>query len=513
MGEADAMAFETRQAAPRASMAKNAFHLVLGQVATTALAIVFSAALGRTLGAGDFGLYFLISSFATFAYVVVDWGQQFYVIREVARTPDRGGDLLGSALVLRAAFGALAAIPAGLLTWALGYDARTCWFTVAFMLVLLPFFLSQTCSFIFRGRDRMELDAATSVVNKSVGLVLALAALAMGTGLGGVVFAQALGGGAALFIAARLYRRVASGPVRFSQKTARELLAGGTGIVGMMVTVQVQPYLDAIIISKLVPAEVMGWFGAAKNIMGTLVAPALIISTAAYPRLSRTTSSVPVFKTEFQSCLRPILLLGALAGVGTFLFADGAIALVYGHRHFGPAGIVLKVFGPGLFLLFVDVLFGNALTAMGRAGAFSGVKVVSIAVSTGLDLLLIPWFQGRYGNGGIGAVVAFILSEFVVFAGALFLMRRGSLGRGVLLDTIRALAAVAVTALVVESLPALPLFVGIAVCIACFALCALAVGLLRRRDIETMGSLLRKQKPSAAVPAAALGAEAQSPAI
>ena len=58
--------------------------------------------------------------------------------------------------------------------------------------------------------------------------------------------------------------------------------------------------------------------------------------------------------------------------MGTFLFADGAIALVYGHRQFGPAGIVLKVFGPGLFLLFVDVLFGNALTAMGRAGAFPG---------------------------------------------------------------------------------------------------------------------------------------------
>ena len=94
MGDADAKALELRQAAPRASMAKNAFHLVLGQVATTALAIVFSAALGRTLGAGDFGLYFLISSFATFAYVVVDWGQQFYVIREVARTPERGGELL-----------------------------------------------------------------------------------------------------------------------------------------------------------------------------------------------------------------------------------------------------------------------------------------------------------------------------------------------------------------------------------------------------------------------------------
>src|SRR5467141_1220344 len=105
----------------RATIARNAFHLVLGQAATTALAVVLSAALGRSLGARDFGLYFLITSFATFAYALVDWGQQYYVIREVARSPQRGSRLLGTALVLRAAGAVLVSVPTGLLAWALGY--------------------------------------------------------------------------------------------------------------------------------------------------------------------------------------------------------------------------------------------------------------------------------------------------------------------------------------------------------------------------------------------------------
>src|SRR5678816_2252636 len=42
-----------------ASLARNALHLVTGQVLTMVLGVVFSAALGRTLGAGDFGLYFV----------------------------------------------------------------------------------------------------------------------------------------------------------------------------------------------------------------------------------------------------------------------------------------------------------------------------------------------------------------------------------------------------------------------------------------------------------------------
>ena len=70
-------------------IARNAMHLVAGQAATMVLGILFSAMLGRRLGAGDFGLYFLISSFSTFALVLVDWGQQYFGIREVAREPER----------------------------------------------------------------------------------------------------------------------------------------------------------------------------------------------------------------------------------------------------------------------------------------------------------------------------------------------------------------------------------------------------------------------------------------
>src|SRR5262252_1565113 len=199
-------------ASGRGTVARNAFYLVLGQVTTTALAIVFSAALGRTLGVREFGVYFLISSFSAFAYVLVDWGQQYYVIREVASAPERGSELLGTALTLRVVGTALVAIPSGLVAWALGYDASTCWYCVAFIAVSLPFFLAQSYGMVFRGRDRMGLDAWVSVVNKIALLALALAALAVGTRLPGVLVAQAVAGIVALGLATRLYRRVSTGP-------------------------------------------------------------------------------------------------------------------------------------------------------------------------------------------------------------------------------------------------------------------------------------------------------------
>ena len=101
---------------------------------------------------------------------------------------------------------ALVAVPFGLLAWALGYDAATCWYSVIFIAVSLPFFLAQSYGLVFRARDLMGLDAWLSVANKFALLGLALAAFALRAGLPGVLAAQALAGIFALVIATRLYR-------------------------------------------------------------------------------------------------------------------------------------------------------------------------------------------------------------------------------------------------------------------------------------------------------------------
>jgi O-antigen/teichoic acid export membrane protein len=465
---------------------------VLGQAVTTALAIIFSAALGRTLGVDVFGLYFLIASFSTFAYVLVDWGQQFYVIREVARQPERGSLLLGTALVLRTAGAALVAVLPGLAAWALGYDAITCWYSVVFFVVSLPFFLAQSYGMVFRARDRMGLDAWVSVVNKIALLGLALVALALGRGLPGVLVAQALAGFIALAIATRLYRRVTSGPLRYSPQIAREVLVGGRAFFAFFAASNVQPYIDAVILSKLAPADVIGWYGAAKNILGTMVAPAIILGAASFPRLARAANGGP-FKAEAQAALRPILWLGALAAIGTFIFADDAIAIVYGQLQFGPSGIILKVYAPGFLLLFINVMLGYILFALERAKAFSLVKVASVMVSTGLELVLIPIFQQRTGNGGIGVVAAFVASEFVVFGGAIILLRQ-SLGLDIAGDMARALGSGALTLFLFWWMPPLPFFVGVPVCVLAFLLCSFGLGLVRRADVQLFRALLRKER-------------------
>lgn len=479
-----------------AALARNAFHLLLGQLCTTALAIVQSAALGRSLGPEDFGLYFLVTSMTTFAFVFVEWGQPLFVIREVARHPERAGGLLGSALLLRVVFAAAISVPAYVAAWLLGYDARTRGLSLLFIATTLPYFLAQGYGMVFRGRDHMGRDAAISIANKALGLALILPALAVGGSLGSVAIALGVAGMAALVFARRLYHRMDASPVRATRERAREILLGGLPIIAMSAAVSAQPYIDAVMLSKLAPANAVGWYGAARNVLGTLLAPAVILGAAAYPRLSRASSDPAQFRHEVRAALRPMLLLGALGGTGTYLFGDFAVSLIYGKSEFGPAASVLRWFSPGMFLLFVDMLLSNVLLAAGRPKGFAVAKVLSVAVSTGLNYLLIPFFQARYGNGGIGIVVAFALSELVVFVGVLFIIPRGTLGAGVPRDFARALAAGGATALAIGALPPLAPLLAIPLCITLFGACSFALGLIRRDDVALVKSLLGP-KPAA----------------
>ena len=468
-------------------------YMVLGQVTTTALGIVFSAALARILGAADFGIYFLITSLTVFAYVLVDWGQQVYVIREVAHQPERSSILLGTALAMRVAGAALVAVPSGFAAWAFGYNAITCFYYVVFLAVNLPFFLAQSYGMVFRACYRMGLDAWVWIINKMALLVLALIVLYLGSGLPGVFLAHALAGVLALVFAHLFYRRLTVNPLRYSPKVARELLVGGSVIMTAILATNIQPYIDAVILSKLAPSDVIGWYGAAKNILGTLVAPALILGTASFPRLVRAAQGAQ-FKAEVQTAMRPILWLGALATSGTILFADDAIAIVYGKQQFGPAAIIMKVFATGCIMIFSNILLGGAFVAIGRARSFSVLKVASVVFCSALELVLIPLFQQRSGNGGIGAVAAFVASEFVVLGGGIALLWRAGIALGISGDMARAIGSTVLTLLFFWRLPPLPFLLGVPLCVIVFVLCSAGLGLVRRTDLKSFQALLRKEE-------------------
>ena len=119
-----------------------------------------------------------------------------------------------------------------------------------------------------------------------------------------------------------------------------------------------------------------------------------------------------------------------------------------------------------------------------------------MVVSTALEFALIPIFQQNTGNGGIGVVTAFAVSEIVIFGAAIYLLRPGTFGLDFAVDAARAIGSAALTLALFWLMPPLPFLVGVLACAAAFFLCSAGLGLVKRTDIELFRALLGKEPPA-----------------
>jgi len=472
-------------------MARNIMHLGFGQLVTTALTILLSAIMAKVLSPPDFGLLVLITAISGFAYVVVDWGHGSLVVREAARDPAQTGDLVGSALVVRA-LAALLACPVALAaTWLLGYDVRTRTMTGLMILALLPQYLGLTFCWAFRARERMDRDALLNILLKLSVLVFAIVFFALGARMGGVILAWGAAGTLTLVLGIAMYRKLDLPRLSASVATSRMLMKDGAPIFMMSVAGALEYALNANILYKMASPTVVGWFGAAWTIAGTLLAPGTVLCTAAYPRLSTAASDPVEFKRTFELSFRPLLLLAVLGGVGTYIFADVPVGLIYGAEKFGPAADILRAFAPVLLLVYIDLFLSMAIIATGRAGWISVAKAFSVVLTTVLVFILVPYCERRFGNGGLGVMYALAGGEIMMFAACVGILRNAIDGR-TMTEVLRALVAGAGTVLLFVLVPGFAPVIGIPACVLAFVALALLFGAVKRSDFDVLLASFRR---------------------
>lgn len=464
-------------------MVKNAMLLGAGQVVTTVLTLLLSATLARALSPADFGLLYLLGTFAGFAFVFVDWGYAPLIIRETARHPETSGLLIGSALWLRAATSVLASAATVLITLLLGYELRTSLLSGTLILAWMPQFLGLSFGWAFRGFERMDCDAALGVVLKLATLLISVACIRLGGGLAQLILSWTLAGFLTLATAAFIHRKLRLPAISSSYACARGLLRGGAPFMLMSLAVAVSPLITANVLFKMSSPTVVAWYGIAANVMGTLIAPASILGMTMYPRLSKVADDPAEFRRTFGISFRLLLVLAVLGGVGTYLFAEVPVEIIYSLEKFGPAVDTLRALAAAVTLMYIDVFLGGAILAAGKSARLAVAKVASIVVTAVAALVLVPLFQARFGNGGLGVAYATMAGEVLMVCASAALLRH-VVDRHAVGDFFRSLVAGAMTLLLFRLLPAMPEFLGLPLCVAAFGGFSLLVGAVRPDDLK-----------------------------
>lgn len=486
-------------------LVRNVSHLGIGQIASTALGILLSAVIGRSLEPAQLGILYTVFATSTFAYVIVDWGQGTHLVREMARGRADEPRLIGSALVIRlalvvllSAVGVAAALP-------LGYGGQIVVLVLLSMMCGIPTTLYAPFACSFRSRDRMDVDATINIVGKAMSLVSITIVLRLGGGLTEVILMQAVAGASMLLAGTIAAMRLDIKIAAPTMKVLRELLGHGAPLATFSLVVASQPFIEIMMLSALAGAAVVGWYGASTNILGIVMSPAMILLAATFPELSRASRSLPDLRRTIDATGRVMFIAAAFTSSALYLFADHMVAIIYGHGRFVETASILRVSAIFVPLLFLVLVLASAMNAVGRNKAMAVISIARIAVCVILNWLLIGYWQQRYGNGAVALVIIAGVAEIPATIACLALLPKGAVGSAVTINVVRACVASLCTVVPLSMLQPLGLLYLVPLFALLFAVTAMVTRLVVPSDLRLFLEMARSKLAPIAGPSAPSG--------
>lgn len=465
-------------------LVRNVSHLGIGQIASTALGILLSAVIGRALEPAQLGILYTVFAISSFAYVIVDWGQGTYLVREMARGRTDEAAVIGSALAIRLAAAVLISSVFAAVAMPLGYSGQIVVLTLLAIISGIPGTSFAPFSCALRSRDRMDVDVFVGIVGKAMTLVATATVLHLGGGLKGVILMQAVGG-----ISTLLAGTIAASRLNITVKTPetkllRELLRHGAPLAIFSLVLASQPFIEIMMLSVLTGSVVVGWYGASTNIKGIVLSPAMILLVATFPELSRTSRSLPDLRRMIDATARVMFIAAAFTSSALYLFADHMVAIIYGPGRFLETASILRVSAVFVPLLFLVLVLASAMNAVGRNNAMAVISIFRIVVCVIFNWLFIGYFQQRFGNGAIGLVIIAGLAEIPAAVACWALLPKGAVGSAVWLNMVRACVASLCTVVPLAALEPLGLSYLIPLFALLFVVSALSTRLVSPKDLR-----------------------------
>lgn len=390
----------------------------LAGVATLTLergtALLLVVVLARWLPAEAYGRYSFVVAYLTIFQIVADLGLEPVLLRRLSQDAARRGDLLASALALRAGLASLAGLAAILLVpWVAEQGDLRPLVVAAAPAVLWAAQPGYRALF----RAEMRLDEVLKIAAVGAATTLAGAAIALGCGGGaaavfaGVATAQLATFGLAVVRARSLFRP----RLRFDLAIWRGLLHESWP-VGLNVLVAVAGLRIApILLMRYRGAFEVGAFASAARLAEALNLVADGVLLAVFPMLARLAPRADGDRRAMAELAAMTARYLALVFLAIALFlsqaAEPLMRALFGET-FAPAAPVLAILAWNAVLSALGTLYANLLVIVGRQRVLLVLNSVSAVLQLGLQVVLVSRF-GLLG-AACGVLVAAATNHLVL---------------------------------------------------------------------------------------------------
>lgn len=399
---------------------RNTVTLLAASVVQKATAFVYFALIARWAGVEDTGKYFFALSWALLFSVVTDAGLTPVLIRESAKDHEAGRRYLNQVFTLKIPLIILAAVLVIGGVHLLGYPPVTRQMVYLSAIVLALDAVSLTFYGFLRGHYLLKYEALGLIVSQFVILAFGVWALRTGQPVQYLIVALILGSFYnALQAIYFTRRRIGILPkLVWDAPFAKTLLKTAFPFALAGAFVKIYSSVDAVLLSKLVGDTATGLYSVPYKMTFAFQFIPMGFTAALYPAMSKYWA---VDKEQLGRVLykgmKYLALLAFPLVVGAIVLARELIFAIYGPAYL-PAVLGLQVLVVTLISVFLGFPLGSILNATDRQMVQTKLMGLATLVSVVLNVALIPRI------GFMGAVIASLVSHFVLFGGGIVAVNR-----------------------------------------------------------------------------------------
>ncbi len=364
------------------------------------------------------GKYNLIFAYLGLFGVVLDFGFFLLQIREIAKTPEREGYIIGNVMGLKLALSVIVFSAAYVAAIFLYHDP------IITTGVLIGAISQASLSFalvpvsMFQARLQMDRVAITNIITRLIYIGLVVWAIRAGQGVMGIVVSATIANVTAFIIQTALIwpQRpiIPYWDIKYWWHFIKQ--AAPLGAVVVLATIYFR--IDSVILSLMKGDYAVGIYTTPYKVVDVALSVPTIFMSSVFPILTKAwnenkEATFRIFRKAFDVSA----LLGFPIVVGTMVISTPLMVAIAG-KDFAPSGLALQIIIWAVLMSFFGSVLNYTIIAAGRQAWLTLPYLVATVFNIAANIILIP----RYSY--IGASYITVATEALVMVYAGFLVFR-----------------------------------------------------------------------------------------
>lgn len=405
------------------SVARNTTVMMGAQVITWISSFVLLMFLPRYLGSVDYGRLYLAISITMILGIIIDFGGNYLIPKEVSRSKDDTPQILISFIGVRSILWLVCICLLLLFSYQVNYPPVVIYLILILGVSKLAEGVMTAIKGCFQGYEIMEYPSFGMIVQQVFVSVVAVGALFMGAGPVIVAVIMAIGVILNLITCYRFLPKIVEKLPGLRFDVPFSLIKKSIPYFLWSIFAVIYYRIDAVMLSMFSTDQVVGWYGGAYRFFDIVMFLPSILTTVLFPILSKLTEGEDhTLARTFQQSLKYIVIAGIPMCILFYAFAGNIIDLFYGTEEYGPSVLILKIFSAGILLVYIDFILGSTILATDKQKKLAIVGFAAILLNIGLNYFLIPFSQLFWSNGGIGAALSTLVTEAFILVSALLML-------------------------------------------------------------------------------------------